>query len=295
VDPGDPAAGYLAALGTVEPAQLTAILAAAVAGEQGTPAEVAESPETLFALVRARIVTGDATNAWQKLTSLPPDAADDWRVSWYRGLASLSAWNAAGARDLFSSVCDVLPGELVPKLALAFAAESAGDIEQAATYFGLVWTIDRSYVSAAFGLARTRLRAGDRAGAIAALTSVPATSSHYIAAQIAAVRVRVSPSASKAVVSADDLREAGRGFTRLTLDPTAVQQITAEVLQAALNRILAREPAGSDQLLGCDMIEWSLRFGLERSYRAQAHLTSDRRRRTLLVDMANEIRLSMWS
>jgi len=295
VDPGDPAAGYLAALGTVEPAQLTAILSAAVAGEQGTPTEVAESPETLFALMRARIVTGDVTSAWQTLTSLPPEAADDWRVSWYRGLASLAAWNTEAARELFDNVCDQLPGELVPKLALAFAAESAADLETAAKYFRLVWTIDRSYVSAAFGLARTRLRAGDRAGAIAALTSVPATSSHYIAAQIAAVRVHVSPPANQAVISVDDLREAGQGFTRLTLDPTAVQQITAEVLQAALKRILAREPAGSDQLLGCEMTERSLRFGLERSYRAQAQLTSDRRRRTLLVDMANEIRPSTWS
>jgi serine/threonine-protein kinase PknG len=189
----------------------------------------------------------------------------------------------------------MLPGELAPKLALAFAAEAAGDLEKAARYFELVWTIDRSYVSAAFGLARTRLRAGDRAGAIAALTSVPATSSHYIAAQIAAVRVRVSPPADQAYVSADDLREAGSGFSRLTLDPTAVQQITSEVLHAALNRILAREPAGADQLLGCDMTERSLRFGLERSYRAQAQLTSDRRRRTLLVDMANDIRPSTWS
>ena len=75
----------------------------------------------------------------------------------------------------------------------------------------------------------------------------------------------------------------------------AVQQITAEVLQAALKRILAREPAGSDQLLGCDMTERALRFGLERSYRAQAQLSSDRRRRTMLVDMANEIRPSTWS
>jgi serine/threonine-protein kinase PknG len=295
VDPADPAAGYLAALGTVEPAQLTAILSAAVAGEQGTPAEVAESPETLFALVRARIVTGDVTNAWHTLSSLPPDAADDWRVSWCRGLASLSAWNAARAKDVFESVCDMLPGELAPKLALAFAAEAAGDLETAARYFRLVWTIDRSYVSAAFGLARTRLRAGDRAGAIAALTSIPATSNHYIAAQIAAARVRVSPPGGNAFVSQDDLREAGLGFSRLTLDPTAVQQITAEVLQAALTRILAREPAGSDQLLGCEMTERSLRFGLESSYRAQANLTSDRRRRTMLVDMANEIRPSTWS
>jgi serine/threonine-protein kinase PknG len=295
VDPADPAAGFLAALGTVEPAQLTTVLAAAVAGEQGTPPEVAESPETLFALVRARIVTGDVTGALRTLTGLPDEEADDWRVTWYQGLAELGAWNAAGARDAFDAVCDLLPGELTPKLALAFAAEAAGDQEAAARHFALVWTVDRSFVSAAFGLARTLLRTGDRAGAIAALTSVPATSSHYVAAQVAAVRIRVSPPTDQACASADDLREAGRDFARLTLDPTAVHQVTAEVLRAALERVLASGPIGAGQLLGCELTERSLRFGLERSYRAQAQLSSDRRRRTILVDQANNVRPSTWS
>src|SRR5262249_27574342 len=182
-----------------------------------------------------------------------------------------------------------------PKLALAFAAEAANDLEGAGRYFQLVWTIDRSFVSAAFGLARTRLRAGDRAAAIAALTSVPATSSHYLAAQIAAVRIRVAPSAGQPYVSADDLRDAGREFARLTLDPTATHHVTTEVLRAALNRVLARQPVDSGQLLGCDMNERSLRFGLERSYRAQAQLSSDRRRRTTLVDQANDVRPRTWS
>jgi len=295
VDPADPAAGYLAALGTVDPAKLTTVLAAAVAGEQGTPPEVAESSETLFALVRAQIVTGEVTGAWRTLTSLPPEQADDWRVTWYQGLSELGARNAASARDTFDAVCDLLPGELAPKLALAFAAEAAGDHELAARYFRLVWTVDRSFVSAAFGLARTLLRAGDRAGAIAALTSVPATSSHYVAAQVAALRIRVSPPAGQRCVSADDLREAGRDFGRLTLDPTAVQQVTAEVLRAALDRVLASQPLDEGQLLGCDATERSLRFGLERSYRAQAQLSSDRRRRTMLVDLANAVRPRTWS
>ncbi len=63
------------------------------------------------------------------------------------------------------------------------AAEAAGDPAAAGRYFQLVWTVDPGYVSAAFGLARTRLRAGDRAGAIAALAAVPDTSSHYLAAR----------------------------------------------------------------------------------------------------------------
>jgi serine/threonine-protein kinase PknG len=195
----------------------------------------------------------------------------------------------------FDLVCDILPGELAPKLALALTAEAAGDQRSAARYYRLVWTVDRSFVSAAFGLARTLLQAGDRAGAITALSGVPESSSHHLAAQIAAVRIRVSLPTGQPCVSADDLQEAGSRLGRLILDPTATHQVTTEVLMAALDRVKARQPLDRGQLLGCDTTERSLRFGLERAYRAQAQLTSDRHRRTHLVDLANDIRPSTWS
>ena len=56
-----------------------------------------------------------------------------------------------------------------------------------------------AYVSAAFGLARTRLEAGAPVGAIAALATVPETSSYYESAQIAALRIQAaSPTAGPA-------------------------------------------------------------------------------------------------
>ena len=48
-------------------------------------------------------------------------------------------------------------------------------------------------------------------------------------------------------------------------------------------------------ILGCEPNERSLRFGLERGYRALARLTSDRSRRIELVDMANAVRPKTWS
>jgi serine/threonine-protein kinase PknG len=48
-------------------------------------------------------------------------------------------------------------------------------------------------------------------------------------------------------------------------------------------------------ILGCEPHERSLRFGLERGYRALARLTSDRSRRIELVDMANAVRPKTWS
>ena len=311
-DPADPAASFLAALGGLDPRQLAATLAAVVAGaaagsaesaylrsavgglvgQATVPPEVAESAETLLALARARILSGDAAGAIECLAGLP---ADEWRAGWYRGLAGLVTGNASRARGDFDAVCDALPGELAPWLALGFAAEAAGDHSAARRHYDLVWTTDRSFVSAAFGLARTRLRADDRTGAISALASVPTTSRHHLAAQVAAVRTRICPPDGAAVVSADDLREASRGFSALSLDELPAQQVTGQILRAALDRVLAGQPLGAGRLLDYEPTERALRFGLEKALRAQARLAADRPRRTELVDLANAVRPSTWS
>jgi len=295
VDAADPAAGYIATLSTLDPAQRTEALAAAVAGEQGTPQAVAESPETRLALARSRIVTGDLSGAGTVLADLATIDPGDWRTAWYNGLRDLAGSSSGSARAAFDAVCDALPGELAAKLALAFAAEAAGDPATAGRYFQLVWTVDPAYVSAAFGLARTRLRAGDRAGAIAALAAVPDTSSHYLAAQVAAVRIQVSAGPGPGQVSPDDLHQAGHRLAMLKLDAIQQQQLAAEVLRAALGCVLAKGPVHGSQLLGCDFTERALRFGLERSYRAQAQLAPDRSRRIELVDQANDVRPRTWS
>jgi serine/threonine-protein kinase PknG len=186
-------------------------------------------------------------------------------------------------------VFDELPGELAPKLALAFAAEAAGDLPTAGRCFRLVWTVDRSYISAAFGMARTCLAAGDRPGAVAALAAVPGTSSHYTAAQIAAVRILVSGD-GRAVVTGDDLRQAGGQLGRLVVDDVRRHQLTVEILRAALDWCASGPPADGGPILGCEPNARAVRFGLERSYRALARLTPDEARRIQLVDLANAIR-----
>jgi serine/threonine-protein kinase PknG len=166
--------------------------------------------------------------------------------------------------------------------------------------------VDRSCISAAFGLARACLATGDRPGAIAALAAVPDTSSYHAAAQIAAVRILVSSG-----VTDDDLKQASGRLGRLPLDEARRQQLTVEILRAALGWATtgqvpppgqahgsARTPArtsGDGLILGCEPDERSLRFGLERGYRALARLTSDRSRRIELVDMANAVRPKTWS
>ncbi|HEY0998861.1 MAG TPA: tetratricopeptide repeat protein, partial [Streptosporangiaceae bacterium] len=302
VDRADPAAGYLATFAGLDSAQRAAALSGTVSGDAAVPAEVASSAETRLALARAQLDVGDYHGAGAMLADLAAEDPADWRIAWTDGLRQLATGEtdtdgagAAAARGAFSAVYDDLPGELAPKLALAFAAEAAADAASAARYFKLVWTVDRSCISAAFGLARACLAIGDRPGAIAALAVVPETSSYHAAAQLAAVRILVSSG-----MTGDDLHQASGRLGRLALDEARRQQLTVEILRAALgwSENSGRAPArtsGDGLILGCEPNERSLRFGLERGYRALARLTSDRSRRIELVDMANAIRPKTWS
>jgi serine/threonine-protein kinase PknG len=294
VDNADTAAGFLATLSTMDPAQRSSALAAAVAGQQGTPEAVAESVETRYALARALIVTGRTADAAPLLADARAADPGDWRVQWYQGLHDLAAGNPGGARAGFDAVLDALPGELAPKLALGLAAEAAGDVATAARFLQVVWSVDRSFVSAAFGLARIRQLAGDRAGAIAGLAAVPDTSSQYLAAQVAAIRIRLSRTPGEPFARADDLQEASRQLAALPLDDMLRQRLTSELLQAALVRVVSGQPLRG-ALAGSDPNERALRLGLEGSYRAQARLVAEGRRRIDLVDLANQVRPRTFS
>ena len=141
---------------------------------------------------------------------------------------------------------------MAPRLALAAACELAGDRRRAARRYERVWRVDHGYVSAAFGLARTRAAAGDRAGAVAVLDEVPDTSSQYIAAQVAALRP-----APRRRGRRDRRGRPGRGgvdrLERLRLDAAAHAGLAVEMFLAALGCLgggRGRDRAGATRSRG---------------------------------------------
>jgi serine/threonine-protein kinase PknG len=156
-----------------------------------------------------------------------------------------------------------------------------------------VWRTDHAFVSAAFGLARVRLRRaeqghGDRATAIEVLESVPVTSSHHLAAQVAAVLAR-----TRGEPGDDDLMSAADRLGGLDLDAERACYLAVEVLSAALTCVQSGRSSnggGERRLLGSALAERDLRLGLERRYRALARLANHIDDRIALVDRANAIR-----
>jgi serine/threonine-protein kinase PknG len=293
VDPSDPNAGLLAGLLTSAPAELAAALAAAPA----------QSTETRLRQARAWLETGEPDTALRVLRTLEEEDPDDWRVVWYRGVASLVTGDREEAALAFDAIYDAFPGEVAPKLALGLCAEVLGQLDNAAEYYRLVWSTDPSYVSAAFGLARVQLATGDRRGAVRTLESVPESSIHYTAARVAAVRARLRhrTAAGSDTPFLDDLTAAAVQVEALQaygLDPARREQLSAEVLGCALDWILsggrASDPAARRVLLGSDLDERGLRFGLERSYRTLARLAPGGEERIDLVERANRYRPRTW-
>jgi serine/threonine-protein kinase PknG len=287
VDPTDPNAGFLAALSATGPQELITALAAAPD----------DSVEKRLRELRAHIELRNLDSANNVMRSLDRDHGGDWRVVWYRGVASLVSKDLEAAADAFDAVYDAFPGEAAPKLALGACAELLGEIDDAASCYRLVWSTDRSYVSAAFGLARMLLRAGDRPGAVATLESVPESSSLHVQARIAAIRARLRDRGSQEPLKAD-LEAASAQLSQLDLDALRRELLAVELLGSALHwQLTGGEAAQRDApaaLLGSQPTERNLRFGLERSYRQLARLAQTSDERIELVGRANRVRPRTW-
>ncbi|MGW2667141.1 tetratricopeptide repeat protein [Streptomyces sp. NPDC001272] len=289
VDPSDPNAGFLAGLLASAPADLLGALGSAAA----------DSVELRLRELRARLELGELTTAVRALAELEAAYPDDWRVVWARGVASLATGDDEIAALSFDAVYDAFPGEPAPKLALALCAEVLGQLDNAAEYYRLVWITDPGFVSAAFGLARVQLASGDREAAVRTLESVPESSIHYTAARVAAVRARLRDRSPQEELLADlgaasDQVEALRRFG---LDPERQERLATEVLGTALDWVLSGSrgaDSGRSSLLGSQLDERGLRFGLERSYRVLARLAQRGEERIELVERANRFRPRTW-
>jgi serine/threonine-protein kinase PknG len=278
VDGDDPAAAFLATTTAADPVRLLD--------------ELADAPqittEVRLRIARAHIERGDPGAALAELDGMPRD----WRVEWHRGLAALAFGRIDDARIAFDAVYDAVPGEAAPKLALAVCGEIARDLPAADRYYRLVWRTDRSYISAAFGLARTLLGRGNRMEAVDVLLSVPETSNHYITARLAAIRARTGVSTREGL-SEDDLVSASVQLDGLELDAERRAQASRDLLEAA-HAWVREGRTGTGKVLDCQLTDGELRLGLERTYRMLARQADTASERIALVDRANEIRPRTW-
>jgi serine/threonine-protein kinase PknG len=284
IDLTDPAAAFLASVTVTDPSEVLQLL-------KNAPVDTVE---VRLRALRAEIDLAtrhqffdDARKARDALFTT--DGAD-WRLAWYDGLLALATADYAYARQRFDAVYSALPGELAPQLALGLTLELAGD-SGAAAYYDTVSRTDPAYTTAAAGLARCRLRSGDRTGAVEAYNRVPGTSSAYRTSQVGAVRalVQAHPSAAADVTS---LAAAAALIERLEVEAAQLAALRAELLEQALQTLRGGATLPGTVLGSArngQAGERDVRFALEDAYREMARAAHGPDK-IHLVDLANAAR-----
>lgn len=278
IDAADPAAAFLVNLsGGSQVARLKEIDGAIAAGK------VVETVEVRLWRAAALIDIGEHGAARAYLGNILADDPWEWRAVWLSGVAALATEDLAIASAAFDYCWTEVPGELVPKLAAAFATEQAGSHDVAAWLYEVVVGVDPSYVAAARGLARCKARAGDVVGELAAYDRIPPTHRAYAAAQLDAVRT---------LIRADRYPDAGTRLDRLEVDDLSRAQLEVELFEGAVDALKGRRlrPSAAASVIGCPFEERSLAFGLEGALRSLARRTPDPTERCRTVDRANRVR-----
>ena len=220
--------------------------------------------------------------------------ARDWRIRWHDGLIKLATNDPAAALADFDAVYRALPGEVVPKLALGLCQEYLGELAAAGELYQLAWRADRSYVSLAFGLARTRIRLGNRAGAVTAVNEVPDMSRHVFPARVAAFRLLTGQAGKSAWPTEEDLAKAD---DQLGKPPLGAADLGAErhcrlralLLEARL-RHASQQTAAKSRPRADRARADKARAALEDCYRQLAKFATSQSQHTILVDLANRVR-----
>lgn len=288
VNPADVAAPVLQATVLSQPVQTLDSLHAARHGAlNADDIELSESIELPLMEVRALLDLGDVAKATRKIDDLAERVGWQWRLVWYRAVAELLTGDYDAATTHFTEVLDTFPGELAPKIALAAAAELAGNTDEQ-KFYETVWKTNDGEISAAFGLARALSAEGDRAGAVRTLDEVPAASRHFTTARLTSA-VTLMSGRSTSETTEEDIRDAARRVEALPPTEPRVLQIRALVLGGALDWLESNQ-ASTNHILGYPFTEHGLRLGVEASLRNLARVAPTQRHRYTLVDMANRVR-----
>ncbi|WP_405698429.1 protein kinase [Streptomyces coelicoflavus] len=314
-DASDPAAVLLGGLAADTPDRIAE-------RAEGDPA--LRTVETALWLCRAYLDAGNAARAEEWVARARGWSDDyDWRIFWHRGLVHLTRGAVDEAEGEFAATYEALPGEVAPKLALGYCAEylaerlreagvrepglrEARPVEaqadaqaaaragaraaQAEEFYEAVLRRDPTQGSAAFGLARVRLRRAGRRRAVGVLDEVPTTSRHYDAARVAAVRILAArlPGGPGPLVT--ELREAAERLAELHLDGSGSwDRLATELREQAL---ACRPPEGwgsgfpAGELFGPEDSEDALRRLLSGSLRGLADQAGSAGERGDLLDTA---------
>lgn len=247
------------------------------------------SVEARLRLADAYILASKFDEAEKLLAQICSENEFEWRVHWYRGKSLLAQDKSVDAKIQLEKVYFEMPGELAPKLAIGYASEKSGAVDDAVNYYLRVAKVDPNNTTACFGLARCLRGKKDMAGAANALNLVPPSHSLYTQSRIQLARVLMI---NEDVLTEQGLQELSQTVGTISSEGGIVHQLSAGVLNIAVKMITSKKikENRSMNLLGHRLEERQLRLGAEAEYRKAAHLAATKDEKVNWVNLANAVR-----
>jgi serine/threonine-protein kinase PknG len=248
-----------------------------------------KSVEARLRLANAYLVVQRFGDAKKILDQLHAEDQFDWRISWYMGKSLLAQNNGQGARMELGKVYFEMPGEIAPKLAIAYAAEISGDYEEAARYYKRVSKVDPNQTTACFGLSRCLSKKNDINGAMEALAAVPAQHSLFNQARIALAKLLLHDEKG---LNKSLIEKAAETIESISVEGGVVHHLAGRLLASTVSLITSGKVKEdrTSQLLGHQMHSIALRKGAEEEFRQAARYAASHIEKIMWIDMANAIR-----
>jgi serine/threonine-protein kinase PknG len=210
-------------------------------------------------------------------------------VHWYRGKSLLAQNKGSEAKIEFEKVYFEMPGELAPKLAIAYSLEKSGAFDDAINYYNRVARVDPNNTTACFGLARCLKGKKDLTGTSNALNLVPPNHSMYTQSRIALAKALIM---EEDTLTEQALEQLSQTVGAITSEGGIVHQLAARVLNIGVKMIASKKlkENNSYSILGHKFEERQLRMGAEAEYRKAARYAATEDEKVKWVNLANSVR-----
>ena len=227
--------------------------------------------------------------------------AYDWRIEWYAGKFYLANNQFDEAIMSFDRVYFELPGEPMPRIALALALEAKERYNEAAFLYEKALIVAPEISLGVFGLARCYRYMGDKQSAFKAYERIPTSSSrknHAVMASIATLAdlkaIFLEKTLTPEVIyqASEDLYKAAQILEKTGADTLERHEAEAELaLRAAkLSEISKKTLQVENLFTNIKNDAKSLRHHAETCLRRCARLAQDTTQRHMYVDWANLVR-----
>ena len=248
-----------------------------------------KSVEAKLRLADLLIYENKFDEAQKYLKQIQKEDEFDWRVFWYQGKLSFSQEKYNDAKLNFDKVFFEMPGELAPKLALAYTFEKLEKNNEALSFYKRVMKVDPSNTTACFGLARCYQKSKNINESLDAIQSVPVTHILYTQSRLKLVDLMISLDHE---FNNDFVKKISEIITSINYDAGIVHELSAKLIVKAIDFIKNGKLKEDNQitLLGSKFKMDELRINAENEYRKAALYSKNQEEKIFWIDLANQVR-----